>query len=110
MNAVAEPANMKVVSATLELLAKMEKMHYRNGKTSIEMSALDSRDQPIIFPIQFFSPFYEVFHEKIQELIESGICPHRLAWEVVSKTEATGARYDEEILGVGFEVCLIPLK
>lgn len=118
MGAVAEPLNRRVFDSTLEFLSKMEKKYYRNGKTSIKILDLDSREQAVNFPIQWFSPFYEKFNEKIQALIEAGICPHRLAGKVVPKTELTGRRYDEEMpplvlsmddLGVGFEVCLIPL-
>lgn len=117
MNSVAEPSNRRGFGATLEFLDKVEKTDYRNGKTSIENSNLESRFQRISFPIQFFSPFYEVFVEKIQALIEAGICPHRLAGQLYSK-RFRSKMFDEEIpalvlsmedLGVGFEICLIPL-
>lgn len=97
MEAVAEPSNRKIFSATLEFLAMTEKYRYRNGKTSIEISELDFRTQPIIFPIKHSSPFYEVFEEKIQNLIEAGLCPHRLSGHVVSTMQRLPKRFDEEI-------------
>lgn len=115
---MAEPANKKVISTTMEFLDKIEKLTYRNGKTSIEISEeVKSDSQAITFPMRSFSPFYETFSERIQRLMEAGICPHRLAGSVLS-SKMTNKRYDEEIpalvlsmddLGVGFEVCMIPL-
>lgn len=118
LNAIAEPKNRKIVVATLEFLDQVEKLSYRNGKTSIEISRDFKLDTEIItFPMRSFSPFYEVFNDRLRRLVEAGICPHRLAGSVLSP-KLKNKRYDEEIpalvlsmddLGVGFEVCLIEL-
>lgn len=118
MDVVSEPSNRKIVSATLEFLDKLERLSYRHGKTSIEVSqAIEVESQMITFAMRSFSPFYEIFNNKIQMLVEAGICPHRLKrYNNWKKTR--NKRFDEEIpplvlsmddLGVGFEVCLIPL-
>lgn len=96
----------------------MEKYNFRNGKTSIEISEeFKLETQMITFPIPSGSPFYEVFGEQIVRLLEAGICPYRLTGSLLNMKVKT-KRYDEEIpalvlsmedLGVGFEVCLIPL-
>lgn len=105
----------------MEYLSSVEKFYYRNGKTSIEVSDFDLETQTITFPIRSYSPFFEVFSEKIQQLLEAGICPHRLAKKTLStdgKNKKMYKMYDEEIpalvlsmedLGVGFEICFIPL-
>lgn len=116
MNAVAEPTNRKVVAATVQFLDVLEQSSYRSGKTSIEISEDNMEAQLITFPIKSSSPFYQVFSEKIQRLIEAGICPHRLAGRIIFKE--SNKMFDEEIpalvlsmddLGVGFYACLIPL-
>lgn len=62
-----------------------------------------------------YSPFFEIFADNIQKLVEAGFCPHRLAGIITSSRREL---YEDEIpplvlsmddLGVGFEVCLIPL-
>lgn len=117
MNSIAEPANKKILTATMEFLDQVEKSSYRSGKTSIEVSDLRLATQLITIPIRSFSPFYETFRQTIQTLSEAGICPHRLTGQLVS-IEGKNKRYDEEIpplvlsmddLGIGFLVCLIPL-
>lgn len=74
-------------------------------------------EQEINFPVRSFSPFYEIFNEKIQRLVEAGICPHRLVGRI-SFEKSVNKRFDEEIpalvlsmddLEIGFELCLIPL-
>lgn len=118
MNAVAEPSNKRVFDATLEFLEQVEKLKFRNGKTSIEISEEVQLDtQKIAFPIRSFSPFYEIFKTIIQWLLEAGICPHRLG-RLFMKVQGKGKMFDEEIpalvlsmddLGIGFGACLIPL-
>lgn len=120
-DAVAEPTNRKAFAATLEYMSMLEKFSYRNGKTSIEVSDFNLQPQTITFPIRSHSPFCGEFQEKIQRLLEAGICPHRLAKKLFPKPEKRykmNKMYDEEIpalvlsmddLGVGFEICSIPL-
>lgn len=118
LNAIAEPTNRRVVVATLEFLDYIEKSSFRNGKTSIEISDnIKFGTQPISFQLRSNCPFWKIFKERIQRLLEAGICPHRLPLNVLSE-RSKNKRYDEEIpalvlsmedLGVGFEVCLMPL-
>lgn len=117
-NAVAEPANRRIVAATLEFLENLEKLSYRNGKTSIEILENNKLGaQRITFQMPSYSPFWKIFNERIQSLLEAGMCPHRLADHILSE-RSMNTRFDEEIpplvlsmddLGVGFGVCLIPL-
>lgn len=104
----------------MEFISQVETDAYRNGKTSIEISEEIKLPSALIdFPVPNFSPFYEVFEETIQKLIEAGVCPLRLDDHLISRiVPPSYAAYDEEIpplvlsmedLGVGFEVCLIPL-
>lgn len=118
MEAVAEPSNKKVFAATVEFVKQFEKYHYRNGKSSVEISEeIKIESQMITFPTRSFSPFYEVFKEKIQGFVEAGIRFDMYARKKLMTTQRIDS-YDEEIpalvlsmedLGVGFEVCLIPL-
>lgn len=102
----------------MEFVKGAEKTKYRNGKSSIEVSEevmVDS--QMITFPTRSFSPFFEICQDRIQRLVEAGIRPQRVAGRMVT-AEENESLFDEEIpalvlsmedLGIGFEVCLIPV-
>lgn len=102
----------------MEYLDKIEKLHYRSGKTSIDISEeIELERKLITFPVRIFSPFYKQIEDTIQKLLEAGICPYRLNGKL-SEEKFRNKRFDEEIpplvlsmedLGIGFEVCMIPL-
>lgn len=103
----------------MEFLERIEKTSYRNGKSSIEISEnIKLKFEQTIFPIRNLSPFYGIFNKMIQQLVETGFCPHRLLGKTLS-SKTKNKMFDEEIpalvlsmddLGVGFEICLIPLS
>lgn len=81
----------------MEYLDKIEKLHYRSGKTSIDISEeIELGRKLITFPIRIFSPFYEQIDDTIQKLLEAGICPHRLNGKL-SEEKFRNKRFDEEI-------------
>lgn len=95
----------------------LEKHFYRSGKTSVAIADVTLAPIFISFAMTPFNPYSEIFFEIIQRLIEAGICPDRLAGRT-SNVKLRNTLYDEEVpplvlsmddLGVGFEVCLIPL-
>lgn len=117
LHAVAEPANKKILVVTTEFMEALEKHFYRSGKTSVAVADVNLEPIFISFAMTPFNPFFEEFSEKIQRLVEAGICPDRLAGRT-SNAKLRNKLFDEEVpalvlsmddLGVGFEVCLIPL-
>lgn len=118
MQAIAEPTNKKVLSASLEFISRIEEHYFRNGKSSIEISSEIKLASTLVdFPVRVHSPFLKIFEESVQVLTEAGICPRRLAADILPQ-HFIDEVFDEEIptlvlsmedLGVGFEVCLIPL-
>lgn len=102
---------------SLDYLEKLEKYYFRSGKSSLTILDEDIRSLEITFPMLPFSPFIEGFQEKIQRLVEAGICPNRMNGSIVAAS-SENKMYDEEVpplvltlddLGIGFAACLIPL-
>lgn len=69
----------------------------------------------VTFSIKRFTPFFDEFKDKIQRLVEAGICPHRLAGTI---SLDLGKRSENELpalvlimddLRIAFLVCLVPL-
>lgn len=102
---------------TIEFMEAFEKHFYRSGKTSLATADIKLEPHIISFPMTPFNPYFEEFSDKIQRLIESGICPERLAGRT-STSMLRNKLYDETVpalvlsmddLGIGFEICLILL-
>lgn len=104
---------------SIKYLEGFEKLKYRSGKSSLQVFK-EFKIAPIdlTFPIRTFSPFFEIIDEVIQRLKEAGICPDRLLGVAVG-VNFKNKLYDEEIpalvlsmedLGIGFQICLIPLS
>lgn len=95
----------------------LEKHFYRSGKTSVATADVSLEPHFISFAMTPFSPCFKDFSEIIQRLVEAGVCPDRLAGRT-SNAKLRNELYDKEVpvlvfsmdnLGVGFEICLIPL-
>lgn len=110
MNVVVEAENEKVLPATLELIAHLEKLLYRSGKPSLR--AIQDQTVPVmtVFLMNPFHPFFEVFHDTVHRLIETGAT--KIPKGINNKL------FDEEVpalvltmddLGIGFIVCLTPV-
>lgn len=81
------------------------------------MAKIQLEPHIISFPMTPFNPLFEEFSEKIQRLIEAGICPDRLGGRI-STSKLRNKLFDEKIpalvlsmddLKIGFQVCCITL-
>lgn len=113
INIVVEPENRRIIAGTVELIAAVEKIFYRNGKISLK--AVHDQTSPVMsyFAMEPFDPFFEILHDTINRLIEAGVMN---ALKIHSRHSRK--MYDEEVptlvlslgdLEIGFLVCLIPL-
>lgn len=117
LDIIAEPKNERTLMITLQFLNILEKSRYRSGKPSFRFLNVEGRTILIAFAMTPFDPFFEEFDEKIQRLLEAGVCPYRLNGDIIPIDDKNDL-YDEEVpplvlsmddLGIGFIVCLIPL-
>lgn len=117
LDIIAEPKNERTLIITHKFLNILEKYRYRSGKPSFSFLNDKEAEVLIAFAMTPFDPFFEEFDEKIQRLIEAGVCPYRLNGDIIP-IDGKNELYDEEVpplvlsmddLGIGFIVCLIPL-
>lgn len=114
---IAEPENKLTSMTTKQYVSQFERSHLRDGKMSLKFLVDDMRADIVTFPITWYSPFYDVFNDKIGKLVEAGICPRRLGGRV-EWTDFVPERIDTKVpplvlnmedLEIGFLICLIPL-
>lgn len=117
LDIIAEPKNERTLIITSQFLNILEKSRYRSGKPSFRFLNVEERTIMLAFAMTPFDPFFEEFDEKIQKLLEAGVCPYRLNGDIIP-IDGKNDLYDEEVpalvlsmddLGIGFIVCLIPL-
>lgn len=102
---------------TKEFVEKFERQILADGKTSLNFLEEKLREYFVTFAMPKFSPFFEEFKNKIQRLIEAGICPEKLAigtFPVSFKQDKIDIEVPALVLNmddleIGFLVCLVPL-
>lgn len=110
---VVEPENKAVSQTTDGFFKIFLNQKYRSGTSSLR--ALDEVLQLMTGGCGFkkFSPFFEVFNEKIGQLIAAGVLKEfneRFLPSIKTKTDEIGPQVlTMEHLGLGFIACLIPL-
>lgn len=112
---LAEPSHKATMLMTPESLSEIYNRRLRSGAGSI--SLLDETIRTFFRCVAFrpFDPYYEIFNEKIDELISSGIIPHYfwISGFLRSRgkvSEAAGPQVlTMEHLEIGFIICLTPL-
>lgn len=105
-----EAENEKVVLASFEFIALLQKYNYRSGKMSLKPIEDKVVPRPSIFTTEPFHNFFEEFYVQTKRLIEAGMMRF--------EERLQDRRYDEEVpalvlsmddLEIGFKACLIPL-
>lgn len=116
LDLVSEPKNQLTLLTSEEFINFAERNLLRDGKMSLKVLAEELQWQFDTFPMPLFSPLFEEFKDKIQRLVEAGLCPERLAGRVVPLKFAQSRNTDTPVmvlniedLGIGFLVCLVPL-
>lgn len=110
LNGIAETSN-KGVSQTLEFYYKMiEGSKYRSGVSSLFALNEILISIPTGIGFKQFSPFFEVFNEKIGQLIATGIMNKWDNKSYPKKIDDIGPQVlTVDHLRLGFMACLIPL-
>jgi len=107
-NLVMEPANRGTMLITKEYIDLVEKRRLRTGRTSISLIEKYYTNLWYCILFQKFSPFYESFNEKLDQLIASGIIKHWWNYEAkkhpVEEKEPQVLQFSD--LEVGFTICL----
>lgn len=113
---LAEPENKLALLATAQYVIQFERISLRDGKMSVKFLDEVLRPEFVTISMPWFSPLFEEFKDKIQRLVEAGVCPDRLAGKVISDKFGSSQNTDipplvlnMEDLGIGFVVCLVPL-
>lgn len=110
---VAEPANRGTMFLTQEMINVNEVEYYRSGLFSVTLLDETIVSQKRGFVYKPFSPFFETFNEKIDEMLSSGIVEY---WNKKLFNPSLVKRTEEEVgpqvltmehLEVGFISCLI---
>lgn len=115
---VSEPENKLTLLATAEYVTAAERVNLRDGKASVTFLDEQLRTEFVTISMPWFFPLFEEFKDKIQRLIEAGVCPDRLVGFISPAINQFSEKsgnvlpalvLNMEELAIGFLVCLIPL-
>lgn len=113
LDIVAEPANKATTMASSIQLERFENQVYRSGSSSISLLDEVYIIQSCGFAFPPFSPFFETFNAKIDQMISNGIIDHERKMQndpklaTIEESEAQVITLED--LGLGFEICLISM-
>lgn len=110
---VAEPANKGILQAPEYMFNEFVIQIHRTGISSLFVLDEIVINVPLAFGFKKFSPFYEVFNDKIGQLLANGIIKDLfkcVTQPEPHKSDDIGPQVlTMEHLGLGFVACLIPL-
>lgn len=104
------------MATSTEFLFKLIQFSYRNGFASVKFLEETIFTSFAGLTLKLFCPFFESFNEKVGQLMANGMIQH---WFSIHLNPKGTKRGEEEFLskaltmddlGVGFQVCLIPLS
>lgn len=109
LDIVAEPANKRTLTVTMEFLAIKENEKFRSERSSIQTLDEYTNDVPITFPMSSFHPMIEEFNEKILRQNERGEGYLRNPRFNQNSEEIPALILSMDDLRIGFLACLLPL-
>jgi len=105
---VVEPQNKGTMLASRELLFAIEAFYLRSGSIFVTMSKESFKTAYVTFPFKNFSPFFETFNNKLDEMISAGIIQHwrKLRDRIKDIEEKIPQVLEIDDLEMGFFVCI----